>query len=119
MGEISLNEMHFYAHHGYYTHERKRGNNYNVDVHIEYDMELAAMQDDLDKAVNYEGVYACVKQEMFKPQSLIETVARNIALSIGDRFPDIEYLRVNLRKMNPELGGPVEYAEVVWEYPEG
>lgn len=118
MGEISLNNMHFYAHHGYYTHERKRGNNYYVDVIIEYDMELAAMQDDLDKSVNYETVYHCVQVEMHKPQQLIETVARNIGLSIQDKFTDCDGITVHVRKMNPELGGPVEYAEAVFELPE-
>ena len=118
MGEISLQNMHFYSHHGYYTHERKRGNNYYIDVSLIYDFEASAQEDDLDKTVNYEVVYTLTREEMDKPQQLIETVARNIALAILDKFPAIEELEVRVRKENPELGGPVDFAEVAYYYPE-
>ena len=75
MNQIALEGMAFYAHHGYYTEERKRGNNYVVDVYIDYDMESAADSDHLSDAINYERVYAICEEEMGKPRHLIESVA--------------------------------------------
>ena len=114
MGQISLDGMHFYAHHGYYTEERKRGNNYLIDVQMSYDMEDAGRSDDLAHALNYEVVYSVCQEEMAQPRHLIETVARNIATTIRNKFPDIEHVRVKVRKEKPELGGPVEYATVIY-----
>jgi dihydroneopterin aldolase len=114
MGQIALEGMAFYAHHGYYTEERKRGNNYEVDVEVSYDMEPAAVADDLGNALNYEKVYAICRQEMEIPRHLIETVARSIAIKIREAFPNLDNVRVKVRKHSPELGGPVRNASVVY-----
>ncbi|MDX1406995.1 MAG: dihydroneopterin aldolase [Saprospiraceae bacterium] len=114
MGLITLEGMSFYAHHGYYTDERKRGNNYVVDVQISYDLEAAAVSDDLDDALNYEIVYQVCHEEMNKPCHLIESVARTIARRIKEHFHDTEHVRVKVKKLNPELGGPVDMATCVY-----
>ena len=109
--------MAFYAHHGYYVDERKRGNNYTVDIYIRYDLEEAGRTDDLHKALNYETVYAIVNEEMDDAQHLIETVARNIALRVQKAFPETENIQVKVKKFAPELGGPVNNAHVIYELP--
>jgi dihydroneopterin aldolase len=114
MGQIALEGMAFYAHHGYYTEERKRGNNYEVDVQISYALEPAATTDDLKKALNYEEVYRICQEEMDSPQHLIETVARNIAVRLREAFDKMDNVRVKVRKMKPELGGPVRDASVIY-----
>lgn len=115
MGQIALEDMAFYAHHGYYTEERKRGNNYVVDVKVTYDMEQAARTDDLKHALNYEEVYAICKEEMDMPRHLIESVARSIAARIRDTFSPVESVRVKVKKLKPELGGTVGDASVIYE----
>ncbi len=112
MNQIALEGMAFYAHHGYYTEERKRGNNYIVDVYIDYDMENAADSDHLSDAVNYERVYAICEEEMGKPRHLIESVAKSIATRIRAEFDHTGQIRVLLRKLKPELGGSVAQASV-------
>ncbi|MDX1479520.1 MAG: dihydroneopterin aldolase [Saprospiraceae bacterium] len=114
MGLITLEGMSFYAHHGYYTDERKRGNNYVVDVQISYDLEAAGVSDDLDDALNYEIVYQVCRKEMNNPRHLIESVARSIAHGIKGHFPDTDHVRVKVKKLNPELGGPVDMAACVY-----
>jgi dihydroneopterin aldolase len=115
MGMIALKGMAFYSHHGYYTEERKRGNNYLVDVYIDYDLDEAGITDNLQKAINYEQVYKICQDEMEIPRHLIETVSRSIAQSIKMRFPEINHLTVKLKKLAPELGGKVESANVVYK----
>src|SRR5688572_21310342 len=115
MAEIRLEGMSFYAHHGYYTHEQTRGNNYSVDVSVEMDIERAALGDDLHHTINYEIIYRICNDIMEQPCKLIETVAFRIAHEIKNSFPDLEKIKVVIHKMKPELGGPVHSAQVVYK----
>lgn len=115
MAEIRLEGMSFYAHHGYYTHERTRGNNYMVDVSVHTDIERAALDDDLHYTVNYEIIYRICQDIMDQPCKLIETVAFRIAHEIRNSFPDLQNISVVIHKMKPELGGPVQSAQVIYK----
>jgi dihydroneopterin aldolase len=115
MAEIKLQGMSFYAHHGYYTHEQTRGNTYIVDVSVDYDVDAAALGDDLHKTVNYEVIYRICGDIMENPCKLIETVAFRIAHEIQHRFPDLKNITVTLHKLKPELGGPVDSAQIIYK----
>ena len=115
MAEIKLEGMSFYAHHGYYTHERTRGNNYMIDVTLETDIDRAALDDDLHYTINYEIIYRICSDIMEQPCKLIETVAFRIAHEIKKSFPTVKNIEVVLHKMKPELGGPVQSAQVVYK----
>jgi dihydroneopterin aldolase len=115
MAEIKLVGMSFYAHHGYYIHEQKRGNNYIVDVSVEHDIDKAAIHDELHDTVNYEVIYRICSDIMEEPCKLIETVAFRIAHEIKNSFPFLGHIRVVIHKMKPELGGPVQSAQIVYK----
>ena len=115
MTNIALEGMAFYSHHGYYTHERKRGNNYILNIKVTYDMETAADTDDLVNSLNYEELYAICEEEMDNPRHLIESVAKSIAMRVRAAFPDIVLVQVRLEKLKPELGGAVARAVVEYE----
>jgi dihydroneopterin aldolase len=112
MSSIKLEGISFYAHHGYYTHEQMRGNNYLVDVTVEEDIEQAALHDDLHLTINYESIYQVCADVMNHPCKLIETVAYRIAHGIRDTFPKTGRIEVVVHKLTPELGGPVHSAQV-------
>jgi len=114
MATITLEGMTFFAHHGYYVHEQERGNRFIVHIEIDTDIEQAALYDDLQLTVNYEAIYQVTAMIMEEPCRLIETVAYRIAHAIRKQFPDLASVRVSLRKLNPELGGPVESARVTY-----
>lgn len=114
MAEIKLEGMSFYAHHGYYTHERTRGNNYLVDVSLELDIDQAAVDDELMETVNYESVYHICAMIMEQPCKLIETVAYRIAHEIKKTFPQVRQTQVVVHKITPELGGPVQSAKITY-----
>ncbi len=115
MAQIKLEGMSFYAHHGYYTHERTRGNSYIIDVSLESDIEMAAIHDDLHATINYEVIYRVCNDIMEQPCKLIETVAYRIAHEIRASFPDVSDIEVKIHKLQPELGGPVDSAQVVYK----
>jgi 7,8-dihydroneopterin aldolase/epimerase/oxygenase len=119
MAYIKLEGISFYAHHGYYTHERTRGNNYLVDVNVEMDIEASALHDDLHETVNYETIYQICADVMEHPCKLIETVAWRIAHAIRKSFPQLETIEVIVHKIAPELGGPVHSAQIAYTLKKG
>lgn len=114
MAIIKLQGISFYAHHGYYIHERTRGNNYIVDVSIETDIDASAIHDELQETVNYEVIYQICADVMEHPCKLIETVAYRIAHEIQASFPQVEWIEVVVHKLTPELGGAVNSAQIVY-----
>ena len=51
MGKIKLNNMIFYAHHGYYQAERELGQKFQVDLELECNFSKAIKSDELHDAV--------------------------------------------------------------------
>lgn len=107
MGLIAIEGMHFYAHHGYYREEQVIGGQYKVDVYMTTDFSEAAMKDKLDMTINYEVVYALVKEVMKKDSHLIEHVAHEVINKISEKKFDISHIRVRVAKLNPPLKGTV------------
>jgi dihydroneopterin aldolase len=112
MAIISLEDMHFYAYHGFYREERLAGGEFVIDLWVEAPAQEAALQDDLFKTVNYEKLYLFCQSEMRQPAHLIETVAQRIIGRITGHFPGVQGVRIRLQKCNPPLGGRVGKAAV-------
>lgn len=104
----------FYAHHGVMEEEHRIGGRYEVDVAMSLDVREAAETDDLTKTVDYERVYALVREVVTgTPAFLIERVAWQIAQAVGEAYPAVAEVEVTVRKPNPPVGGPCDRAEVV------
>lgn len=112
-GKISLEGLEFHAYHGVYPHERSSGNKFEVDVIVETEIQDSAFQDDLRGTINYEDLYAIIKEEMEKPSKLLETVAHSIAGIILRRFKSAKTAEVKISKFNPPIGGVCKKASVV------
>jgi dihydroneopterin aldolase len=112
MGQISIEGMEFFAHHGCFSEEQIIGNRFIVDIILETDTGEAEKTDDLSKTVNYQAVYGLVKEEMAKRSKLLEHIGRRILARIGKEFPQITACRVKVSKLNPPVGGKVERVSV-------
>ena len=108
MGQIRLNGMEFYAYHGCYRDEQLTGNNFVVDVTMEYDMKKASNSDDLRHALNYAEVYELVKQEMTIPSYLLEHLSNRILDRLFDCFPQLTGAEVYVTKLNPSIVGQIQ-----------
>jgi len=86
-----------------------------VDVSLETNIDHAALDDDLHQTINYEIIYRICSDIMDEPCKLIETVAFRIAHEIRKSFPKVKNIKVVLHKMKPELGGPVQSAQIVYK----
>lgn len=107
MCTISLNNMHFYAHHGCYETEQVVGTHFEVSLRFTYDGDAASESDDINQAVSYFDVYQVVKREVEIPSHLIENVALRIKKAVKEAFPAIETVTVSVSKLNPPLGGEI------------
>lgn len=109
---ITLAGMKFFAYHGATAVERAEGQEFVVDVELQVDAREAARTDDLDRTVDYRGVYDIVWELMRgEPRRLLETVADAIArrLVTLDR---VQAASVRVRKPQVRLPGPLEYSSV-------
>lgn len=112
MDIIRLNNMIFYAHHGYYQAERDLGQKFEVDVELGCDFSRAVKTDRLEDTVNYRQVYQQVSQIFNSYKfTLLETVADKIAHQILENFP-VSLVRIRVRKPQVAMNGFLDNVEV-------
>jgi len=112
ISKIVLSGMEFYAHHGCFKEERLVGTLFKVDLVLEYDATQAATSDDVADAVNYQTVYADIKEMMKQPVNLLETLCQKIVSMLKEKYPQAIHFEVSVHKMNPSIGGKVSAVSV-------
>lgn len=115
MGNIAIEGMQFYSHHGYYKEEQILGGRYTVDVYLKTDFREAAANDALEKTVNYELIYSLTCEEMQSHAKLIEHVCMRILNRIIVSFAAVSWVKVRVSKHSPPLKGNVERVYVELE----
>jgi len=115
MSIISIEGMEFFAYHGCFKEEQVIGTKFRVDVFLKVDTTLAEQTDHLHDTVNYQAVYRFVKEEMQVSSKLLEHVGRRILDRIKTEFPTVVDARLKIRKLNPPLGGKMEFVSVELE----
>lgn len=114
-GTIRIQNAVFYAHHGVLKEEHRIGGRYEVDVEMKLDFESAASHDDLNRTVDYENIYGLIRDIVTTNNYyLIERLAYLIAKDILEAAPIITEIEVSVRKANPPVGGPCDWAEATY-----
>lgn len=101
---IHINGIRQHAFHGVLPQERITGNDYIVDIKIEYDISKAMETDNVADTLNYACVYNTIKEEMLKSSKLIEHVAGRIANRLIAEHADISSIVLRITKCNPPMG---------------
>ncbi|HMM10971.1 MAG TPA: dihydroneopterin aldolase [Bacteroidales bacterium] len=115
MSIISIEGMEFYAYHGCFAEEQLIGTWFVVDLFLDVDTSEAEQSDKLHHTVNYLEVYQEVKREMEINSKLLEHLGRRILNAIGRKFPQVRHARIKVRKMNPPLGGKMDFVSLTLE----
>lgn len=102
--KIYLRNVRFHAFHGVLPQEGIVGNDYLVNLVLDYDFSSAMKTDDLQGTLNYAEVYQKVREEMAVPSKLLEHVAGRIAHRLFSDFPEIQKLQLSITKVNPPMG---------------
>ena len=110
--KIYLRNVRFHAFHGVLPQEGIVGNDYLVNLVLDYDFSSAMKIDDLQGTLNYAEVYQKVREEMVVPSKLLEHVAGRIAHRLFSDFPEIKKLQLSITKVNPPMGADSDGAGV-------
>ena len=103
MTTIRINNAKFFAFHGVLEYERKYGNQFEIDIEMECDID--GISDDLNETVDYLSVYNEVKKNFeSRTSNLIETANREIGELILEKFPKVMKVKVSIRKPDATLG---------------
>ena len=110
---IRIKNAKFYAHHGVLDSERANGGLFEIDAELMCDVTEAEIEDNLKKTMNYEEVYAFIKEIVSgKKFYLIESLAARISQNLIANFSMVQKVTVKVRKPSPPLGGVVDFVEV-------
>lgn len=112
MSIISIEGMEFFAYHGCFKEEQVIGTKFRIDLFLEVDTSTAEKSDRLKDTVNYQSVFQLVKKEMETPSKLLEHVGRRILDRIKQEFTSVEHARIKIRKLNPPLGGKMDFVSL-------
>lgn len=110
--KIYLRNVRFHAFHGVLPQEGIVGNDYLVNLVLDYDFSSALKTDDLQGTLNYAEVYQKVREEMAVPSKLLEHVAGRIAHRLFSDFPEIQKLQLSITKVNPPMSADSDGAGV-------
>jgi dihydroneopterin aldolase len=101
MLSIHLHNVSFRAFHGLYEEEKINGNDFIVDVTVQYRPPKTIHH--LNETINYVQVYEIVKDRMNVATELLETVAMDIAATVLNTFSLAEEVKVSIKKLNPPI----------------
>jgi dihydroneopterin aldolase len=113
ISQLVLQNMEFYAQHGYYPEEQIIGGRFSVDLVIDADISTAAQSDNLSDAIDYSAVYEAVRKEMNIPSHLLEHLAGRIVQSVYAVSDKIRKVSVTVSKLDPPVGGKMDKFSVV------
>ena len=115
MSVISIEGMEFFAYHGCFKEEAIIGTKFRIDLFLRTDTRKAEVSDELRDTVNYQKVYEFIKAEMQTRSKLLEHVGRRILIRIKQEFPEVNQASIKIRKLNPPLGGKMNFVAVELE----
>lgn len=112
---IELSGLLVFGHHGYLEEERRLGQRFLVDLEVDVS-EDAAESDRIEDTVDYRRLAGVVREVFAGPERLLlEGLAGTVADEVVGRFPEVERVRVRVRKPDVVLDPPVDHAAVVVE----
>lgn len=114
-GILEIEGMEFFAYHGCFEAEQIVGNKFTVYACLHYDCTLAAKSDCINDALSYQTAYEIIAHEMMKRSHLLEHLGQRILETLYAAFPQLQYAKIKISKMNPPLGGQIKCTSVTLE----
>ncbi|WP_099866664.1 dihydroneopterin aldolase [Pararhizobium haloflavum] len=114
---ILLKNCAFFARHGVHDEEEFLGQRFFVDAELTVDPGDALALDSIDKTVDYGVAFQEIERIVTgKRRFLIEALAREVALALSAKFPQIAHARITIRKPNAPVPGVLDYVEVTVDH---
>lgn len=112
-GFIELRNLRIYARHGVNKQEFVTGNDFEVNISLQYNFIDAAISDDINLTINYAELTDIVKQTMATPRLLLETVALDIQRAVTSKWHNIVSGRIEIIKPHPPISAPTPQAAII------
>jgi len=101
--KILLQGVRLFAHHGVGDEEQAIGTYYRIDMELTTDFSRAMETDEISDTINYAEVYQIVRNQMQRPQRLLEHVAGLIVNALFKQFTTVQTIRLRLIKESPPI----------------
>ena len=96
---IILRDLGFYGFHGLFAEEERLGQRFFVDLECGVDLTAPGETDAIGHTVSYADIYGVVKATFeTKRTKLIEALGQNIITALFERFGDINWIIIRIRK---------------------
>lgn len=113
MDKIIIKNMKFYAYHGVILAERELGQFFHIDLELYMDLCPAGKSDSLEDTIDYSNVFSLIRKinEDNKFQ-LIERLAENVADALLTNYPQLEKVKIAVRKPEAPINEEFEWVGV-------
>ncbi len=98
---ISLNNLEFFAHHGWHNEEALAGGNFLIDIGIDFYSPKEITH--LDDTINYVNVYSTIKSIVAEPVPLLETLCSDICDAVHKLDDRITTINISVSKLNAPI----------------
>lgn len=111
--KILVSNLRLHANHGVFTEENTLGQKFDIDIECLLDTRPFAADDDYANAVCY-GSLCQIAEDVSNsgPFALIEKFGHEIAMTVLQRYVDVESIRVVIRKRSAPVPQIVDYLGV-------
>lgn len=103
MHSTHLHHLLFTSFHGIHEEERILGNEYEVNMDIDFHEEEKIEK--LEQTLNYVTVYELIKERMAVPTPLLETLAADISEAVRQLDDRITKTTISITKLHPPIEG--------------
>ena len=94
---ISLNDVHFFGHHGIYEEEKILGNTFIVNLYVDF-IPAENIIKNISETIDYVTLFELVKARMAIPTPLLETIVTELAETILKDFTLVHTVFVKITK---------------------
>jgi dihydroneopterin aldolase len=116
LDKIIIKGLKVFAYHGVNPEEKEEGQNFILDVSARLDLTKAGQSDNLDDTVSYAKMIKVALAVMQSQKNdLIERAAHRVARALLENFPDLDSVKVKLKKPEAPVKAHIDYAAVELE----
>jgi len=100
---IYISNLRLHAFHGVLPQERIVGNDYIINLSVDYPIDRACVSDDVADTMNYAEAAGVIKEQMAVQSNLLENVAYRIVTAILQKFTLAKAATIDIRKVAPPM----------------
>lgn len=108
MDSIEISGLRFHSRHGVLPQETLVGNDFIVDLRLDFDAAEAMRTDSLGATINYAEVIAATAEEMAEASQLLEHVAYRIRERLRRDYPRLRGGMIRIAKPAPPIACQLE-----------